>query len=418
MTQDAPGRPDRDTAYVEALELLRECTTEAGFLASPRSGANYQRVWARDGGIMALAAVLSGEADLLDGVQRTLKSLADNQGPHGEIPSNVDPETGRVSYGGTAGRVDADLWFVIAAGQYWKATGDNGFLEWVVPVLERVQFLLGAWEFNNRGLLYIPMTGDWADEYLHHGYVLYDQLLYLQAQRELAAIHERIHGGPDHALGERIARLRHLLRANYWFPAEGGEMPDDVYHEVIYAKAWTAACRCAGRFWLPFFTPGGYGYRFDALANILASLLGVADDTQRAEVDSYIEGTVRDGELALLPAFHPVITPRDEEWQDLQMSFSYTFKNAPYEYHNGGLWPMVNGFHAAELAARGREAEAAEVLDAVHWVNTRPGDEGRPAFPEFLHGRHHTVGGQNRLGWSAAGAVIGQQALAGQPVFQ
>lgn len=35
----------------------------------------------------------------------------------------------RISSGGTAGRVDADLWFVIACAEYWRHTGDDDFLE-------------------------------------------------------------------------------------------------------------------------------------------------------------------------------------------------------------------------------------------------------------------------------------------------
>jgi hypothetical protein len=34
-----------------------------------------------------------------------------------------------------------------------------------------------TWEFNNKGLLYVPLSGNWADEYITDGYVLYDQLL-------------------------------------------------------------------------------------------------------------------------------------------------------------------------------------------------------------------------------------------------
>jgi len=409
--------PDRATAYREALDLLHDCATPHGFVASPHSGANYRRIWARDGGVMGLAALMSGSDELREALRRTLVTLAENQGPHGEIPSNVDPNTGRVSYGGTAGRVDADLWFVIACGQYWKATGEGDFLEWVLPALERVRFLLGAWELNNRGLLYVPMTGDWADEYLHHGYVLHDQLLYLQAQREMAAVHEAVHGGADHRLAERMARLKHLIRANYWFPAEDGEVPLDVYHEVIYRKAMQAAERCGGRYWLPFFTPGGYGYRFDSLANVLASLVDVADDEQRAEVDRYIAAEVRDTALHLVPAFHPVITPEDREWEELQMTFAFSFKNAPYEYHNGGIWPMVNGFYAAHLARQGADEAARACLDGIHAANALPDEEGRWTFPEFVHGREHTPGGQTRLGWSAAGAVIAHHALEGVAVF-
>ncbi len=411
--------PDREEGYRRALDLLYSCATDNGFVASPHRKANYQRVWARDGTVMGLAALMSGDHDLVEAFRRTLQLLAESQGPHGEIPSNVDPRTQRISYGGTAGRVDADLWFLIGCGQYWKATGDEAFLESLVPAMERVRFLLGAWELNNRGLIYVPMTGDWADEYLHHGYVLHDQILYLQAQREMDRVHTDLHGGGDHRLQERIARLRHLIRANYWFPAGDDGIPEDVYHEVIYRKAMQAARRCAGRYWLPFFTPGGYGYRFDSLANVLASLLDVADDYHRSRVADYLAEEVAAEGPDLLPAFHPVITPRDREWEELQLTFSFSFKNRPYEYHNGGLWPMVTGFYVADLVRRGREEPAGAYLDGINWANALPEEEGEAwGFPEFVHGRDYTPGGQRFLGWSAAGAVIGYHALAGIPVFR
>ncbi|HKJ88579.1 MAG TPA: amylo-alpha-1,6-glucosidase, partial [Gammaproteobacteria bacterium] len=182
-----------DDGYRKALEMLHGCCSPYGFLASPLKRANYRRVWGRDGVILGLAALMTGDEDLIETFRKTLQTLARYQGRHGEIPSNVDPEADRISYGGTAGRVDADLWFVIGCGQYWQATGDESFLELVSPALERVQFLLGAWEFNGRGLLYVPQRGDWVDEFLYNGYVLYDQLLYLRAQRELARIHRVIH---------------------------------------------------------------------------------------------------------------------------------------------------------------------------------------------------------------------------------
>jgi hypothetical protein len=133
----------------------------------------------------------------------------------------VDPVTGRVSFGGTAGRVDGNLWFVICCAEYWRHTKDDGFLEKMLRPMERIRGLLGAWEYNNRGLLYIPPTGDWADEYLQSGYVLYDQILYFQALRMFAGIHRYVHGTADHVLEEKLARLRHLIRANYWFPEDG-----------------------------------------------------------------------------------------------------------------------------------------------------------------------------------------------------
>jgi hypothetical protein len=402
--------------YDRACELLHDCSSPGGFIASPSRKQNYQRIWSRDGAIMSLAALQSGDTELIETARRTFETLAQYQGPHGEIPSNVDPAAGRISYGGTTGRVDADLWFIIGCGEFWLATGDDAFMDGLLPVIEKVRFLLGAWEFNNRGFIYVPQTGDWADEYLHNGYVLYDQLLYLQAQRTLARLHAARHGSQDHGLQERICRLRHLIRANYWFDGDG--IPDDAYHEVLYRKGLNAASHSAGRHWMASFAPSGYSYRFDAFANILASLLDVADAAQCASVDACIRDELVDPELPLLPAFHPVIKPIDEDWEHLQMMFSYTFKNRPYEFHNGGLWPMITGFYVADLAHRRHPGEAHRFLQAVHSANALVMDGEPWGFPEFLHGRQLTPGGKRRLGWSAAAAVIGHQALQGERVFR
>jgi hypothetical protein len=365
---------------------------------------------------MSLAAAAHGDGELLAAAARTFETLLRHQGPHGEVPSNVDPVTGRISYGGTAGRVDADLWLIVGVGEYWRRTGDDEFLERHLPALEKVRHLLGAWEFNNRGLLYIPLTGDWADEYLQHGYVFFDQLLNLQAQRTLAAIHHHLHGAPDQDLEQRVRWLEQTLRANYWFYPDGHEEPEHVYHEVLYSKGLRAAGRCAGKHWMPFFSPTGYGYRFDAFANVLASLLGVADEEQREAVDRAIDEIVRD-ELPLLPAFHPVIEPVDDDWEDLQMTFSYAFKNKPYEYHNGGLWPLITGFYVAGLAHRGLDERALRFVEALHRANALEMEGEEWSFPEFVHGQDFVAKGVRYQGWSAAAAVIAERTMAGEEVF-
>lgn len=413
-----PSEHEFGIGYEKAVELLEACATPDGFLATPTDKANYRRIWGRDGCITGLAAILSGDHGLVECCRRTLLTLARYQGRHGEIPSNVDPTTERVSYGGTAGRVDADLWFVIACGAYWRKSQDEQFLQDVLDPLEKVRFVLGAWEFNDRGLLFVPPTGDWADEYVQHGYVLYDQLLYLQALRELSEMHRYLHKTEDHRLQDKIARLRHLIPANYWF-VDGDELPDDVYHEVLYEKGRAAAgCRCGcADYWLPFFAPTGYGYRFDAFANVLVALLGVGDDVQNDAVDRFFDRIVPD-DTKVVPAFYPVITPTDTAWDDLQMTFSYTFKNAPHEYHNGGLWPMVTGFYVASLAVQGKDDRARAYLEGVHRANSQVMDGGPWSFPEYLHGETHKPGGSSKMAWSAAAAIIGAQHIAGKRVFE
>ena len=359
---------------------------------------------------------MSGDDDMIIALRRTLETLAGHQGPHGEIPSNVDVRSGRVSYGGMTGRVDADLWFVIGCGEYWQATGDDNFINHMMASIERVVFLLGAWEFNNRGLLYVPATGDWADEYLHSGYVLYDQLLYLQALRTLHHLGKQLCGCDDHDLRTRISLLKHRIQANYWFRSTE-RIPDDVYHEILFEKGRKAADRCARQYWLPFFSPHGYGYRFDGLANVLVSMLGVATSARQLAVDDYIEKYVVPDDIKLLPAFYPVIKPVDSDWEDLQMTFSYRFKNHPYEFHNGGLWPMVTGFYVADLARRGQSDLAQDYLDGIHHANAMTMEDTPWGFPEFVHGADFTAGGNRYQCWSASAALMGYYALEGKKVF-
>lgn len=123
--------------YRRALDLLHRALTPAGFLASVSDVANYRRIWARDGVIAGLAALTTGDDALYDGLRRTLDTLADHQGPHGEIPSNVGEDGKRVSYGGRVGRVDAPLWYVIGVCRYASRTGDEAFAARHRPAMDR-----------------------------------------------------------------------------------------------------------------------------------------------------------------------------------------------------------------------------------------------------------------------------------------
>ena len=411
------SHPDPSEAVDRAMDLVKACISPHGFLASPSQKDNYRRIWARDGVIIGLAGLMTGDPEMAAALRGTLETLAINQGPHGEIPSNVDPASGRVSYGGMIGRVDADLWFVIGCGEYIQATGNTAWGKDMMPVIDRVIFLLGAWEFNNRGLLYVPATGDWADEYVHNGFILYDQLLYLQALRTLYHLRRQMGESGIQMLRAKIDLLTRRIKANYWFGCDE-KVPEDVYHKILFEKGRKAAGRCTERYWLPFFSPHGYGYRFDAFANVLASLIGVSTTFRRQRVDAYIEDTIVPAGLKMLPAFSPVIKPIDKDWKDLQITFSYSFKNRPYEFHNGGLWSMITGFYVADLMERGKSARAGEYLAGIHRANALPMDSEPWSFPEYVNGHDLRAGGNRHQCWSAAAALMGHYALEGKAVFR
>ena len=226
MTGPAEGRR-------RALELLCETATPPGFVASLEETANYRRIWARDGVVCGLAGLVAGDDRLIAALRSTLKTLASHQGPEGQIPSNVlideAGETREVSFGGSAGRVDTIPWFVVGVGHLAEHSGDDDFVAAVAPAVERGLRLLTAWELNGRGLVYVPQSGSWADEYPHHGYLLHVQLLRLWALRCDA----RLFGRAESA--ERAAHLERLLRVNFW-PRREDQESNLVYHPPV----WTA----------------------------------------------------------------------------------------------------------------------------------------------------------------------------------
>ena len=387
-------------AGTAALGLLRDVLTPAGFLASPAERANYRRVWARDGVVCGLAGLAAGDAALGDGLRQTVETLVANAGPQGQMPSNVAVAPGgavsEVSYGGLAGRVDAGLWAVLGAARWAEASGDRAWTARIAPAADRSLALFDAWEFNGRGLVYVPQSGDWADEYDLHGYVLMDQVLRLAALRAWAAV------APDGTAAARTAdRLAPLISATFW-PAEG-DAPAHVYHP----RAHAAALETPALFPFASLTPGGYVPRFDALGSALA--LGLTD-LWADRADTLLDAGLRLAAATpagLVPAFAPVVTPADPAYAALAGTVRDTFSNRPGHYHNGGLWPMVNGWWAAALARHGRPDAAralAERLDAANAL--------APPFPEYLDadaGRPH---GTAPLAWSAAGAVIARAACA------
>jgi len=384
--------------YKKALNLLEQCSCEHGFYASPRKKANYKRIWSRDGTITGLASLVSGKEELIKTFRRTLDTLLAYQGRQGEIPSNVSPESKRVSYGTLAGRVDAPLWYIIGCGKYYRHTKDQDFLDKHYPGLRKTADLLECWEFNRRGFLFIPEGGDWADEMPRRGYLFYDQVLYYLALGEF--IKMRKAAGEDVKYWQQKKnKLKRRIRVNFW-PRDLKKRDEKyVYHEAIFKQLQESS---SNRFWLESFDAGTK--RFDAFGNVLAIISGISDWDQNQRIIKYaaqISGN------DLLPAFYPVIKRSSQDWRELQAYHLFEFKNKPYLYHNGGLWPMVNGFYTMALRRAGREDLADKHLEKVTRANHLHRNKGEKwGFYEYLHGKRKTPEGHPHMAWNAAGQIF------------
>lgn len=63
--------------FQKSLNLLKKCSHKKGFLDSITPFENYNRVWARDGCIVGLSALLCKDERLVETFKNTLKTLVE-----------------------------------------------------------------------------------------------------------------------------------------------------------------------------------------------------------------------------------------------------------------------------------------------------------------------------------------------------
>jgi hypothetical protein len=378
-------------AYLKSIELLKQLTTEKGFIASVKEVANYKRVWSRDGIIAGLAGMLTGDTELKQTFRTTLQTLALHQDHTGRIPSNVSLDEKTISYGTTVGRVDATTWFIIGVCQYAIQTGDGDFFTEFQERIEKALFYLECLELNGRGLLYVPQGGNWADEYITHAYVLYDQVLYYTALKSYHSLTK------NEVTQAKLETLRDVILINY-FPTT-----EHLDHPSVYSKAlFEMSCKSyKPPLPLCYFSPHtAHNHRIANFDNALLLLTDIVDTETKQAITSSVFAKCAPDNFPILPAFAPVIDDTDPAWDQLTSNYRYNFKNEPYKFHNGGLWPLVHGFFLA--GASSYDNEIMKKLDSFAVVL----QEGAYTFPEFYHGKTFEPLGTKYLGFSAAGYII------------
>ena len=320
-----------------------------------------------------VAGLLVNDPAITAGLVRTLERLRELQGAEGQIASNFEMRQRgepKVSFGTLAPRIDATTWYLVGVALAARV----GALDpepYRASVHATVR-LLDALEYNGRHLIYVPAGGNWADEYVYDGYILYDQVLRAWGLRLCGAVYgERAYVEKADAIGERIASA--------------------------YAPASSAPRRHPPT----SFSPLGVRDTFDLAASALLAVSGVAPALGALSLDFISAAFVaRD---VLPPAFHPVIEEGHPDWPALRAYQLHGFRNRPHEYHNGGVWPIWLGWLALALARSGRGAELARLRVLVDASAIARADFG---FQEYLHGVTGAPGGTPNMAYTATGILF------------
>ena len=384
-------------SYMESIELLKELSTEKGFIASKKSNQNYRRFWARDGVIAGLASLISDDKELISTFRKHLYTLKKHQDKIGRIPSNVSFDEKRISYGTLVGKIDATLWFIIGACRYYLKTKDESFLADFKLPLEKSFFYLEAIELNGKGLLYMPTGGDWADEYVTHGYVLFDQILYFQAIKDYEKfLIENKERKKSFLFKIKKNKLKKIILVNY-FPKKTKIKNKYVYHKGLYRKILE---EFKEEYALSYFSSDGCSKHMDGFANSL--ILNMGDDfkKEKIKISKYLNKKISSQKIKIIPAFWPPITPKEKYlWKILETNSLFHFKNKPHYYHNGGLWPVIHGFFISGLKNEKQKdyylREFSKILEETNYE-----------FHEYFESLNYTPQGIKKMAYTASGYMI------------
>ncbi len=374
----------------KAITLLQKATTAHGILASPVKQENYQRVWSRDGIMAGIAGILIDDSVIIQGLKETCLTLARNQHPKGTIPSNVPLDRKAPSYGSLVGRVDATSWFVIGSCLYYLNTKDHDFWKEIESNVNDALAILDAWEFNDRHLIYTPLSGNWADEYPMHGYLLYDNLLRLWAVQLFAKISTE----DKYLLKAKL--IKQVIQHNFFFD----QQDETRYHPTLYHRAYNNHWKIP----VAGFNPSRYYKIFDACGIGLALLMNVSESKQTAHnVTEYLNKMkFNESEALLVPAFWPVIKEEESLWDELAENYSYSFKNTPHHFHNGGIWPIMSGWLALGLKSQGQSDAAERIFSGLEGLLAQDDYQ----FSEYYDSLDLKANGKKPLSYSATGYIF------------
>jgi hypothetical protein len=359
--------PDAGPLYDEAVALLRKLSGADGIRASLSTSANYDAVFTRDAVMAGIAGLMLEDASITQSFARTLERLRELQGSEGQIASNYAQS--KVSFGTIVPRIDATTWYLVGVALACRSgIIDRAAFDASVRAAVR---LLDALEYNGRHLIYIPAGGNWADEYVYDGYILYDQLLRAWALRLSGKVYD------EAAWIQKCGQIEAVVGERYWL------------REAAECHPLTAISPTAERNF------------FDLAACSVLAVSGLLPERTAATLGWIDERFL--GESRLPPAFQPVIDEGHPDWPALRRYHLYDFRNQPHEYHNGGIWPIWLGWLALGLAVRGHTEDLVSLRDLALDM-LRSSTTFR--FHEFLHGMTLAPGGMSDMAYSATGIVF------------
>jgi len=357
-----------DSAYDQAKEVIRICSTPNGLYASGGI-EGYNALWARDSMISFLGASLV--QDNIKGKNLTTKTtktkkfqtknrenkytplfkstfkkslelLGKNQSSHGQIPNAVDQHSSRKPHVDYAS-IDSTLWYIIGHHIYKQRYRDNSLFKLHHSKIKRALAWLQSQDVGEDGTLLQLPTTDWQDAFPHkYGRTINTQALYYHVLKLLGQTNS-------------ARRLQRVINTH----------PDK--------KLWNGHFYYAYR-WKNHNKYKEIGEWFDTLGNLLAIVFDLADKSKSKTIISYLEKNKVHRPFPVKAIFPP-LKKSSKDWQDY---FRDCEASEPNHYLNGGIWTFIGGFYILALIKLNKFSQALTELKLLAQANLKGN------FPEWI----------------------------------
>ncbi|MHB8720077.1 MAG: glycoside hydrolase 100 family protein [Steroidobacteraceae bacterium] len=378
-----------DACHQRSVALLQRNLAPEGILAaSPGARARargYAAIFGRDAAVCAIGMAVSGDPLLERAAAAGLHTLAQHQAPNGQIAKFVDLQRQEADFW-YLGCIDSTLWWLIALAFLDRRRRGQGLRRrYARHIKLAIQWLL-AQEHQRFYLLQQNEASDWADIMPRSGFVLYTNALWYFVKRLFRVAHagetRANFNGLFHPFSAGLAQYRRARLLNDYALRRGRDR--DLY--------------------LSFVNFSFFGEEGDVFGNVLAILLGLADArARRRTLDALAFARVNQP--------YPVRAVTRPIKRDSSLWRAYMGRhrqNLVWQYHNGGIWPMVGGFWIAALVSAGRIEQAkTDLVGLARACALRDW-----SFTEWLHGRTLAPRGMPGQSWNAAAFLLAEHALA------
>ena len=377
-----------DACHQRSVALLQRNLAPEGILAaSPGARARargYTAIFGRDAAVCAIAMAVSGDKVLEGAAAAGLHTLAQHQAPNGQIAKFVDLQKQEADFW-YLGCIDSTLWWLIALAFLDRRRRAQGLRRrYAKHIKLAIQWLL-AQEHQRFYLLQQNEASDWADIMPRSGFVLYTNALWYYVKRLFRVAHadetRANFNGLFHPFSAGLAQYRRARLLNDY--ALRGGRDRDLY--------------------LSFVNFSFFGEEGDVFGNVLAILLGLADARARKRTLDALT-------LAQVNQPYPVraVTRPIKRESSLWRAYMGRHRqNLVWQYHNGGIWPMVGGFWIAALVSAGRVEQAkTDLVGLARACALRDW-----SFTEWLHGRTLAPRGMPGQSWNAAAFLLAEHVL-------